>query len=788
MGWCVAKRGSKELVKDDGKEPKTIVETAKARYERAKEAYEAPRMLSIEDTRFVMGDSDNGWQWPQAIYRDRANINKKPCLTVNVTAQHCNQIINQIRQNRPSAKILPVDDHADVETAKILGGMLRAIQAESSADTAHDTAAEHAIYGGEGYWRIVTEYEDYNSFNQVIRVKPIMNPLLVYVDPDAKEPDRSDARWGFIFEDISKELAREEHPDIDPSSWVEDPKGWVKGDKVRRAEYFWCEYADDTLYLLEDGTTVLKSEFPEDFAVKDGFVQNDGVPVIGVVFERPTKRKLWKWCKLLGGETEPVDKRDWPGQYFPIITVLGKEVNVNGDIIRKGIVRDLKDPARMLNYSFSAAVETLALQNKVPYLAPTEAIEGFEDIWGMANLENRSYLPYNAFDDEGKPIPQPQRQPSATMPTAQVQMLQLATEQMRAASGQQSANFGIRSEAQSGVGIQRLKQQGEIATFHFPDNLARALKYEAKVILDLIPKVYEQQRVVRILGLDGKQDSALLNPDMPEAYAESNAAVDKIFNPGVGRYDVVIDTGPSYATQRQEASAAMTELASKYPPLMDVAGDIVMKTYDFPMADELAERMKKLPTIAQLVDDDKGKEGIPPQAQAAMQQMQQQLQQLDQAIQGMEQELSQTQDKQRQAELKAQMEESKRIKAETENYVLKAQQQLQSAEQEAMSRVQQAMTPPEPVAPLEPENEAEEAAEAEAEAQEMAMLQEIAGSVQQVGMQNEMVLQALQESTQATVQAIAQMQEAFVRAQTAPKRATLSNGRTIVIESGAING
>ncbi|MDR7094145.1 portal protein [Hydrogenophaga laconesensis] len=778
------RKGSQELVKDDGKEPKSLVEIAKARYERAKENYDSQRLLSIEDTRFVMGDSDNGWQWPQAIYRDRANINKKPCLTVNVTAQHCNQIINQIRQNRPSARILPVDDHADVETAKILGGMLRAIQAESSADTAHDTGAEHAIYGGEGYWRIVTEYEDYNSFNQVIRIRPLMNPLLVYVDPDAKEPDRSDANWGFVFEDISKERAREDHPDVDPLSWVEDPRGWVKGDKVRRAEYFWCEYVDDKLYLLEDGTTVLKSEFPDGFEAKDGAILNDGVPVVGVVYERSTKRKQWKWCKLLGGETEPVDERDWPGQYFPIITVLGKEVNVNGDIIRKGIVRDLKDPARMLNYSFSAAVETLALQNKVPYLAANDAIEGFEDIWGAANLENRSYLPWNHVDDEGNPIPKPERQPTASMPVAQVQMLQLATEQMRAASGQQSANFGIKSEAASGVGIQRLKQQGEIATFHFPDNLARALKYEAKVILDLIPKVYEQQRVVRILGLDGKQESAMLNPDMPQAYAETNASVEKIFNPGVGRYDVVIDTGPSYATQRQEASAAMTELASKYPPLMDVAGDIVMRTYDFPMAEELADRMKKLPTIAPLIDE-KGNEQIPPQAQAAMQQMEQQLQQLDQAIQGMEQELSQTQDKQRQAELKAQMEESKRIKAETENYVLRAQKQLDSDKQQAISEVQAAFQQPVQQPEANPE---QEAAEADAEAQEMAALQELAGMVQQLAGQNEQVMQALQESTNLTVQAISQMQDAIVRAQTAPKRATLSNGRTIVIESGAMNG
>ncbi len=628
---------AKKRAKPDEPE-KSLVETAKDRYERAKAFYDTPRILSIEDTKFAMGDSDNGWQWPAEIYRDRANVNKKPCLTVNITAQHCNQIINNIRQNRPSAKVSPVDDFADIETAKIIGGMLRAIQRSSNADTAHDLAAEHALYGGEGYWRVITEYEDENSFDQVIRIKPIPNPLLVYIDPDAKEPDRSDARWGFVFEDISKEQCREDHPDCDPASWAQDTqRGWVNEDTVRRAEYFWCDYKPDTLYLLEDGTTVHKSDMPDDYRAEMAEGEQGGAifagdqPVMGIVASRPVKRKVWKWAKLLGGEDKPVMEQDWPGSLFPVITVVGKELNVNGEIVRKGVVRDLKDPARMVNYSFSAAVESLALQNKVPYIASIEAIEGFEDIWGGANLDNRAYLPWNALGDDGTPLPKPERQAPALMATAQVQMLQLSTEQMRAASGQQNANFGIRSEAQSGVGIQRLKAQGEIATFHFPDNLARALKYEASVIIDLIPKVYESKRVIRILGLDGKEEAAMLNPDLEAPIADVEGKVDKMFNPGVGKYDVAIDTGPSYQTQRQEAADAMTELAGRYPPLMDVAGDLVLKTYDFPMAEELSERMKKLPGIAAL-QDDKSKPQIPPEVQAQMEQMQQQVQQLSEAL------------------------------------------------------------------------------------------------------------------------------------------------------------
>lgn len=622
----------------------SIVETAKARYARAKEFYGPLRAQAVADTKFVMGDSENQWQWPEDVYQNRSAMAGKPCLTINITAQHCNQIINSIRQNRPSAKVSPVDGDADKKTALILGGMLRSIQSYSNADTAHDIAAEHSVYGGEGFWRILTDYETPDSFDQIITIKPLVNPQLVYIDPDAIEPDRSDAKWGFIFEDLSKEQVAEEHPGVDASSWAEDDSaGWTGKDKVRRAEYFWCESVPDVLIKLPDGSVTLKSKLPEGVTLAgDTLTAPDG-RTAPVAAQRPTSTKVWYWCKLLGGEAEPVDKRIWPGSYLPIITVVGKEVNVNGELVRKGVVRDLKDSARMVNYSYSAAVETVALQNKVPYLASAESIAGFEDVWGAANLENRAYLPYNERDMEGNPLQMPSRQPAATMATAQVQMLQLSVEQMRASSGQQNANFGIRSEAQSGVGIQRLKAQGEIATFHFPDNLTRALSYEAKVILDLIPKLYDTARVVRVLGLDGKETAALLNPEQDQAHTQDiQRDIEVAFNPLVGRYDVTIDTGPSYQTQRQESADALTSLTKSMPMLSQVAGDLVVRAYDFPMADEISERLAKaLPPG--LKDEEKGGD-VPPQVQQQIQQMGQQMDQLTQELHASADKLHELQD------------------------------------------------------------------------------------------------------------------------------------------------
>jgi hypothetical protein len=643
---------------DDDKDesPSGIIEEARERFQRAEKHMASNRLIAIDDLRFYMADSENGWQWPDEIRKQR-QFDKRVCLTVNLTAQHVNQVVNQIRQAKPSCRVMAVDDYADKKTAEILAGLIRNIQAASNADDAHDIAAEHAVVSGEGYWRVLTEYESPQSFDQVIKIKPILNPQLVYIDPDCREMDKSDAEWGFIFEDIGKEQFKREHPDIDPSSWQPNRTNWVKEDTFRRAEYFYCEWVDDKALLLADGSTALESKLP-DGVKRDGMtLVHESGDSIQIVKERETTRKQWKWCILVGGHDEPLDTRDWVGDYLPIVSSVGKEINVNGEVVRKGLVRDLKDPARMVNFSYSETVQTLALQNKIPYMAASEAIEGFESIWGAANLENRAYLPFNARDQEGNPLPVPQRQQPAVMPAAQVQLLQLSTEEMRGASGQQNANFGIKSEASSGVGIQRLKAQGEVATYHFMDNHARALRYEAKILIDLIQKIYDTKRVVRVLGLDGKPQTATLDPNHPQPYSEVDIGeedIQKIFNPSVGQYDVVIDTGPSFQTQRQEAFAALTELAGRSPQLMQVAGDIIMRAADFPMSQELAKRLEK--TLPPNLQDQKGgAEAQLQQAQQQGQQMQMQLQQLTQQLQEAQGKLQQAESGQAKVQMEAQL-------------------------------------------------------------------------------------------------------------------------------------
>ena len=652
----------------------SVVELAKKRFKLAQEAYSKLRELSQADTRFALADSDNMWAWPDDVKTDRAS-SKRVCLTINLAAQHCAQIVNNIRSNKPTVKVSPVGNGARKKTAEILSGLIRNIHNVNNAEECHVTAAECAIIGGEGYWRVTTEYESPTSFDQEVKILSCPDPSSVYIDPMCKTPDKSDAEWGFVFEDISLEQCEREYPDIKCRDWEAGRKadGWCSDDTVRIAEYYYCEYTKDVACLLEDGSTVLKSELPAN---------------IKPIKERPTHVKKWKWCKLVGGHDDPVEKTDLLGDYLPIISVIGREMMVGGELVRKGLVRDLKDQGRMVNYAYSETTQSIALQSKAPYIAAKEAIDGYEDVWDRANLDTVSYLPYNARDNNGEALPAPAKQPPTSIPTAQIQLLQLSVEQMRAASGQQNANFGIKSEAESGIGIRRLQVQGETATFHFPDNLARAKAYEAKVIIDLIQKYYDTKRIVRIIGEDGKEEHATLHPQAESPYQEvqTDGDIQRIFNPTLGKYDVVISTGPNYQTQRQEAAANLTELAGRNPKVMDVAGDLVFKSQDFPGADALAARWEK--TLPPGLVDNQGK-ADPNQAQAQMQQAQQQMQQMDNAIKQLMQENAQlkdgSQEKQAQASIDAQTELQK---AQLQSHVALQKAQLESDTKKQIAQMQ----------------------------------------------------------------------------------------------------
>jgi hypothetical protein len=647
-----------------------ILTVARARLDMAVSALAESREDEIDDLRFYAGSPDNHWQWPADVLATRGavqgqTINARPTLTINKLPQHVRQVTNDMRQNRPGAKVIPVDDNADVEVADIFNGMIRHIEYISDADVAYDTACENQVSYGEGYITLMTEYCDENTFDQDIKIGRVRNSFSVYMDPLIQDPTGADAKWCFITEDLTKAEYERQYPNAAPISTLQSLgvgdqsiSNWLNEDTVRIAGYYYIDYDKTTLNLYPGNQTAFEGT-PEDRMLKDMF----GKPVNKRISERPRV----KYCKINGYEI--LEEKEWAGKWIPVIRVVGNEFEVDGRLYVSGLVRNAKDAQRMYNYWVSQEAEMLALAPKAPFIGYGGQFEGYEDKWKTANTNNWPYLEVNpdVTDGQGAVLPLPQRAQPPMASTGLLQAKSGASEDIKSTTGQYNASLGMGSNERSGKAILARQREGDVGTYHYGDNLTRAVRHVARQLVDLIPKIYDTQRIARIIGEDGETKMVKINPDQPQPVNkivdEQGIVIEKIYNPGVGKYDVVATTGPGYATKRQEALEAMAQLLQGNPQLWSVAGDLFVKNMDWPGAQEMAKRFQKTIDPKFLSDGDED-----PALQAAQQQIQAmgaEMEQMHQMIQnvGKSIEMQDLERKEFEAQIKAYDAETKRISA-----------------------------------------------------------------------------------------------------------------------------
>jgi len=587
-----------------------------------------------EDMRFLFADSDNQDQWEPTV-KARRHMATQPMITINKVHTHWLMIVNQMKENKPSIQVHPTNGEASYEAAQIYEGLIRHIEYKSNAKVAYDIASEQQVGGGIGYVQVITKYADDSTFDQEIFIKEIPDALSVYLDPHIKKRDGSDAKYAFIYEDMPRKEFERKYPNVKvPTS--NGNQQWVTKDIVKVATYYEKETRKEWLYSITNDDGSVKFMRESDITIEERKLFNEIIRQNGEGIDR---RRIDKHVirKYLIGGTEVLEKGIWPGTYIPIARQVGEEVIIEQRLDRKGIVRYMKDAQRAYNYNASAALEYGALQSKSPYLAPVEAINGLENYWATANTENHAYLPYNSADEQGNPVPTPSKAPAPTGATVYTEGMATANMEMSMASGQYEQTFGQQSQELSGVSIDKRIKQGNRATFHFQDAQANTVQFVGKIIIDLIPKIYDTKRIVRILGEDGSEDQIMVDPEAQQAIIqkeeEADAKVKTIFNPNVGKFDVVAECGPSYDTKRAEAFDSMTKLLVAQPALSQVIGDLYMGSADFPGADKLQERMRNW--IPQSIL------GTGPSEQEQM--MMQQLQESQAAIQALTQQLNEKQ-------------------------------------------------------------------------------------------------------------------------------------------------
>ncbi len=600
-----------------------LLARARKRFERCV-AYEADnRKAALDDLKFKAGE-----QWPPDVVTQR-NLDNRPCLTINKMPTFVHQVTNDLRENRPGINVSPVGDKGDIEVAKMNRGLIRAIERDCHADIAYDTASDGAVSNGLGHVRILTEYESPTSFNQVIKIARIRNPFTVYRDPDHQEPDSSDCKFGFISEMIPRDEFKAQWPEADPVNWDltgagESMRNWVDRDNVRVAEYFEIESKKRMLVQLSNGYV----GWEDDLSDEAQHMLDSGV--VDIVNERESEEKKWKWYKLTVNEI--LEDKDWPGQWFPVASCIGDEIDIEGKVKYSGVIRNAKDAQRMYNYSATAEVELVALAPKAPFVVAEGQIEGYEQQWKQANTKSFPYLQYRPQSVDGKPAPPPQRQPMVTAPQGWEVIKQGASQDMMATTGVRfDPSQGNRID-ESGIAQREFRRTGDLTSFHYADNMARMLRHVGAMLIDLIPVVYDTRRICMILREDGTEEQIQIDPNAPKPMTEGTHPATgkkmKIFNPTYGKYGVTVTIGPSYATKRIEAAENMMAFAKAMPGVAGMIADLIAKSMDWPGSEEIAARLAKVIAMQHPGLMTANIKDVPPQVQAVLQSMEAQIKQM----------------------------------------------------------------------------------------------------------------------------------------------------------------
>jgi hypothetical protein len=592
--------------------------TVQEALERFKEAYEYEsefRECVKEDLDFLAGN-----QWPESVKaaRERDVENgPRPCLVMDKLNQYVRQVVNDARQNRPAIKVRAVED-GDSDVANIIQGLTRNIEDVSRADIAYDRGIEGSASVGRGWFRVNTEYVRADSSSQDIRILSLPDPLSVIPDCDYREPDGSDMKYCFVIQDLPKARYERMFPKAKASDF-QIVDGWVSDNHVRIAEYFHVYEEAKKLLRLQSGHEMFEDDYEEmkteygDSAPEFHDSRDVGLPRV-------------KWCKM--NAFEILEETQWLGRWVPIIPVHGNEIWQDGKRLLFGMVRQAKDAMRLYNYSRSAYAELIALAPKAPFILAEGQIEGYESDWARANRVNLSYLPYKPVDVAGHQVPPPQRQPFAGVPAGLLQDMVQAEHDIQSSLGMYAPSVGQPSNERSGKAILARQREGDVGNFHYRDNLARSIRHTGRILIDLIPKIYDTRRVLRIIGEDGVESQVIIDPRTQQPVTEVkllSGGVRKIYNPGIGEYDVTISTGPGYATKREEAANAILQLTQAAPQLFGVVGDLLVKSMDWPYADEIARRLRLMLPPALKPEED-GKKPLPPEAQMKITQLTQALQ------------------------------------------------------------------------------------------------------------------------------------------------------------------
>lgn len=560
------------MVNRSSKKKQAIVDEALDRFETASDSWSYCYDAALEDIRFV--DSEDG-QWDDATRQSRVN---RPCLTFDKLSSAVDQVVGQQLQMLPGVKIRGAEE-GDQDVAEIYEGLIR--QIEQRSGKAYKTAFKFSVKGGWGVWMIDHDYVDDTSMDQDIILREIKNPFSVLFDPIIQVQELKECRYAFMFEDMEKDEFERLYPKAKTGVGERfystgNQRAWINEDTVRVADYFRIIFEDRRLVQLSTGEVV-------DYEDIEPIIDELNFKGVTITNERLVEGRKLERFKMTG--LEILEEYECVGRYIPLVPLLGKTSNINGKFLTRGLVRKAKDAQRMYNYSRSTAIEVTALQPKQPLMATPAMIKGHEERYRNLMTSNDPVLLFN-FDNGQKPF----REAPASPSTALLADVQISSDDIKSTTGIFNASLGQQGNETSGRAIRERQLQGNIATYEFVDELVESIKYTGEIFVDMIPKIYDAERQIRILGEDDREEVLMINKPQLDLQTGETIIINDLNR---GHYDVKVTSGPSFSTRRSETAEQLGTLFGQNPQMAQLGADIYFKSLDLVGADELIERVRK---------------------------------------------------------------------------------------------------------------------------------------------------------------------------------------------------
>ena len=537
------------------------------------------RDKAVEDLLFLAAE-DGQWEEYQ-----KENRGKRPRYTIDRISGAKDQVIGEQRKTRTGPQIIP-QNGGTKEVAKVFTGLIRNIEQMEAASNIHDTAFDEQLTCGYGAFRYLTEEEE-DSFDeeQNIIMEAIKSaPSSYFWDPNAKKYDKRDSEWQFLVSYMTKELYKHTYPkarvvDFDVDEYrTGNYSHWFRERGVRIAEYWKRTPIKKNIGLLSDGRVINLDENSE---IIDELAEQG----ITVIKEKEVDSHKVEMGVMSGAEML-VDMQPWAGKYIPMVPVFGKMAMINGKEYIWGIVRKVKDAQRIYNYGTSTAIEATALTPKSPVIMSTNQMTGHKDEWKDFNVNNP---PVMTYENDGV-TPPPHRLEAPTVQNSLILQIQQSKEDIIATSGIEPAGMTEIKDLQSGVAKEREEERGGTGTFIYRDNLQKSQRFGYEICLDLIPKIYDTPRIVKIMGDDEELEDVEINQEIEDKQTGKMVMVNDLSQ---GKYSVLAKTGPAFATKREQSVDQLIKLAEFSPDDAAALTDLIVDNMDLNKGEVATKRIRK---------------------------------------------------------------------------------------------------------------------------------------------------------------------------------------------------